>query len=254
MLRKSVQGAIALAATIALSSAAGAGGRGGMGFVRPGGGFHGGGGVRMGRQMPAVAGTWHVRTGRTYFTGFGHTNTAYGSGAGGAGAGRWLGGHTNTQLAGAFHPYLYGRDMTLMRYGQNTRTAGLSGPDGRRAEFGRNRFGTGFAGDRDRLAYGYGRVVPSWGGGSYGTGGDGFAGYGGEVSPGYGGVPLASQYAEPPLNQGYGGGADMDGGNGYPSVVGSGGPKVIVINNHCNCSPSRGPSPVVYRFGVGSYY
>ena len=221
---------------------------GGHGFV-----MRQGGGMRMGHAMPPVAGTWHVRTGRSFYTAGGYNRMGgYGRVGGGFGGGF---GHTNTA---SIRPGFIGRPgFSVGPYG-HTATA----PNGFVRNPAWSRYGVH---ERGRPATLYGRYprVPAYGFG-YGYGNEG--GYGSAAGGGYIAVPnpasgygepaLASQYSEPALNQGSYGGSY--GGEAYPSVVGTGGPQVIVVNNNyggssCNCRGGR-TSPVVYRYGVGTYY
>lgn len=227
--------------------------------MRPGGS---GGGMRMGHAMPPVAGTWHVRTGRSFITGQGRGGFASGRpvGFGRVGGGYGYGfGHTNTAYT---RPGFVGRPGfgigQQLSYG-HTATA----PNGFLRYPSWSRYGVH---DRGRLATRYGRYphVPAYGYGyGYGGGGYGSAASGGFVpvpypAAGYGEPALASQYSESALNQESFGGSYGAGGGAYPSVVGTGGPQVIVVNNNyggssCNCRAAR-TSPVVYRYGVGTYY
>ena len=207
--------------------------------------------------------------------GFGHTNTApvfargapaFAPGApafahGNPGPGY---GHTNTAFGAQSGPRILGHVQTAPNgYRAPLRVAVRYGRDGRPFGFWRNHLYSRF---------GAGRYAPVLAGSGSGYGGGFAPGYGGGVasgygsgSPGYGGssveTPLSSQYSEPPLNQGgsgsYGGAYAPQGGAYAPQ--GGGGPQVIVVNNNyggagCDCGRGRAPSPVVYRFGVGSYY
>ena len=242
----------ALLSLVGLSSSALAGGHG---FVMRQGG--GGGGMRIGRAMPPVAGTWHVRTGRTFYTaggfgrfgGYGRAGGGYGRMGGGYGGGF---GHTNTALT---RPGFIGRPG----FGGGSYGHTATAPNGFVRNPAWSRYGVH---DRGRPATIYGRYphVPAYGFGYGYGGGYGSAEGGGYVAVpyptgGYGEPALASQYSEPALNQGsYG----SYGGEAYPSVVGTGGPQVIVVHNDfsgstCNCRSAR-RSPVVYRYGVGTYY
>ncbi len=237
-----------------VSTVAWAGGHGGHGpMVMHSGGFHGGGHWGGGgfHAVPPVAGTIHVRpNGGNVFSGYGHTGTAFRGRAGfggsgwqpGAGTARRSGpsryGHTNTAFGG--RPGFYRRDLFERRWGDADRFA-----------FGHRslRYGRVARNLRDRY-----RVV------------GGYGGYDLSAAPTYGGyaeAPLAS-YVEAPLDQVYGAGGYGAGGygdGGYaPSSGYAGGPQIIVVNNNYAGASHRGhgcdprPSPVVYRFGVGSYY
>lgn len=158
------------------------------------------------------------------------------------------------------------------RYGHiNT---GLSGPAGRLPRIGR----FGWHGPRyvrsfgfDRLGYGRRRLAayafePRRYGYGYGSALGAGLDYAAGPSFGYAEPSLAVTYAEPPLgpspDAGQGGLSFEDGGEYGPSPVYGGGPRIISVRDDdraprprdCACKPSSGHLPIVYRFGVGSYY
>ncbi len=232
-------GALLAAGVSTVAWAGGAGGHGGHGgpMMMHQGGFHGGG--HWGRSgfhaMPPVAGTIHVRpNGGNVFSGYGHTNTALGNRPMPS-----LYGHVGTAFRG--RPDWYRRELIGRGFDRVDRFAFHRG-------VGYDRFAR-------NLRYRY-RVI-----------GGGYGGYGADLSAapdysGYAEAPLASSYVEAPLDQGYGG--DY-GYGGYASGASyAGGPQIIVVNNDyagtsrrahgCGCGGDPRPAPVVYRFGVGSYY
>ena len=220
-------GALLVAGVSTMAWAGGAGGHGGPMMMHPGGVRGGGhwGGTGF-RAMPPVAGTIHVRpNGGNFFSGYGHTNTALGDRPAPS-----LYGHVGTTFRGFER-----RDLIERRVDRGDRFA-----------FDHRSFR--FARDFRRR-----RVII----------GGGFGGYGADLSAaplysGYAEAPLASSAVEAPLDQGY------DGYGYAPSAGYAGGPQIIVIHNNyagpsrraqgCGCSGDARPMPVVYRFGVGSYY
>ncbi|HEX4768722.1 MAG TPA: hypothetical protein VH414_20840 [Lichenihabitans sp.] len=224
-------GALLMAAASTVAWAGGHGGHGGPMMMHPGG-FHGGGhwGGSGFHAMPPVAGTIHVRpNGGNFFSAYGHTNTAFGHRAVPS-----FYGHVGTALRG--RAGLERRELVGRRFDRS------------------DRFAFDHRGFRFARDFRHRRVI-----------GGGFGGYGADLSaaPTYGGyaeAPLASSYVEAPLDQGYDGGY-----GGYSSGAGyAGGPQIIVVNSNCpgasrrahdcGCGQDARPSPVVYRFGVGSYY
>lgn len=112
------------------------------------------------------------------------------------------------------------------------------------------------------------RFFGRYGAGAYPYGGTLGTGYGLGSGDAYGFAepPLAATYAEPPLGPSpYG---DNDGlsfdryGTGYDGTSGyGGGPRIISVHSTdrlrppvCSCAREGKQGPVVYRFGVGSYY
>ena len=210
------------------------------------GGSHGWGGFRPKRGGPLLSGTVHVRTSGIYSTRYGHANTAF----------RF--GHTNTAAPNGFRRPLFGGFTDSRRF------------DRRGRGFGRRDFASyAFA---PRGSYRRRWVVPGViGAGGYGYGEYLSAGPSYSVAPGYGGYgyaepPLAAIYSEAPLGPspypGYDGYPDGQDAGYAPSAGYEGGPQVIVVHakgrarrsEGCSCGRGYAVTPVVYRFGVGSYY
>ncbi len=219
-----------------------------------------------GYQAPRVSGYGHMNTGlpsshagQFGFARYGHTPTAYG--------------------VGYDRPGLYGRGARAFgnrgRYGGRLRLVGA-----------RRRFLLGYRGGDGGFGDGYGGYggaeidegggvyagVGTYGGsgtygwpGTYGSGGTYGGGgtyAGGQRDVGYASeAPLAARFAEPPLapspfappgdgdRYSYAASEDV----GYAS-----GPRIITVGRpsrpDCGCAPRIRPTPVVYRYGVGTAY
>ncbi len=235
---------VALALSFSTASFAGGGGghHGGMMFHPPvmmhsaGHGWgHGYAGQSGGGRMRVEAGNWGYR-GRGTMS-YGHTDTAFHTGY----ARRFVGGGFDERGRAGFRSG-YGHVDTGLRYarpevrygarrypGYGYRYAGSPGVYGGGA-YGAD-YGT-YGSDTNQYA------APS--GSVYVVGGQS-RGEEGSTETGYAGGPVQQGYAEPPLSAvGYGGG-----------------PQILVVHGEeqrratCTC---RSDAPVVYRYGVGSYY
>ncbi len=240
-------GALALA-LVGLSTVCSAGGRPGgpvlhgVGFHgRPHaaalGGWHGWGSFRLPHRVLSLSAGVRVPTAGTFFTRHGRIGTAMTNAVPPDGLSRPIrGGHTED--------------------GRFVRNGGIFGRDRRFPSY-------AFA---PRGWYRPGPVLPGYiGAGGYGYGDDVGSGPSYSTAPGYGYAepPLAATFAEAPLGPSpYSGkdGVDLDDQNAdsAPSAGYGGGPQVIVIDTEERSPKSQGRSdsltPVVYRFGVGSYY
>ena len=223
------------------------GGVHGAGRPSVSGGWRGWGGSHALRNsVPRFAHSGYARPAAVYGARFGHANTAYFGHAGQFGTGAFARGQAYAGRP-AWRGTGYGR-RGLARY--------AFGPRG----FGRNRrILPGFIGPG---VYPYGDAF----GDGYGPGFDGGAGYSWGSGGGYAEPPLAATYAEPPLGPSpYGGydGLSFEGPDaGYGRAAGfGGGPHIISVRagdrlqpRPCSCRHESDQGPVVYRFGVGSYY